>query len=79
MVSMADRVATIEREGALRRVLTEVRATAAYEKAIEKGIAAALAAFPNSLPDRQLAVARAVALREFAALVGWDLSNSDEH
>ena len=62
-----------EREQQLRRVLSCVDYAKAYERAVKKGTAAGLAAFPDTLPDRQLGVARAVALREFSALVGWDL------
>lgn len=57
----------------LRQALTEVDVFNAYQAAVDKGIAAGVASWSDRYPDNQLAIARNVAMREFARLVGWDL------
>lgn len=56
----------------IRKALTEVRLAPVYEDAVNKGIDAAVAAWPSSQPDKQLDVARRVALQELAKRIGWD-------
>ena len=60
-------------EDRLRAELTRVRLAPAYQAAVGKGIYAGLAAWPDEEPEKQLTVARRVALRELAAFLGWDI------
>lgn len=58
-------------EARLRRTLTEVRLAPAYQDAVYKGVQAGLAAWPDTMPEKQLETARSVALQELASRLGW--------
>lgn len=60
-------------EARLRKALTEVRLAPQYDAAIEKGVRAAVAAWPDEHPSKQLSVARKVAMQELASRLGWDI------
>lgn len=60
-------------EAYLRKALTSVRLAPAYEAAVDKGIAAGRAQYHDAMPDHQLRVARATALKVLAAHLGWDI------
>lgn len=57
----------------LRQALTSVRLAPAYEAAVDKGVAAGRAQYPDAMPNHQLRVARATALKELATFLGWDI------